>query len=127
VAIEIYVVVYLKMAEVESPSSSAAAMEALAEQENPEPAAKKAKIESAKNAASSEKLEHRLGGILCCAVCLDLPRSAVYQVIIEKQLARGSGPSAAPLKIIILLLKLQASEFLIDRTVGHKLHCHAVS
>lgn len=28
----------------------------------------------------SDKLEHRLGGILCCAVCLDLPRAAIYQV-----------------------------------------------
>lgn len=28
----------------------------------------------------SDKLEHRLGGILCCAVCLDLPRTAIYQV-----------------------------------------------
>ena len=27
-----------------------------------------------------ERLEYRLGGILCCAVCLDLPNSAVYQV-----------------------------------------------
>ncbi|XP_053614981.1 zinc finger TRAF-type-containing protein 1 homolog isoform X2 [Plodia interpunctella] len=27
----------------------------------------------------SDKLEHRLGGILCCAVCLDLPLAAVYQ------------------------------------------------
>lgn len=27
-----------------------------------------------------EKLEARLGGILCCAVCLDLPRTAMYQV-----------------------------------------------
>ncbi|XP_037933997.1 cysteine and histidine-rich protein 1 homolog isoform X2 [Teleopsis dalmanni] len=26
-----------------------------------------------------EKLEYRLGGILCCAVCLDLPRTAMYQ------------------------------------------------
>ncbi|CRL02418.1 CLUMA_CG015397, isoform A [Clunio marinus] len=26
-----------------------------------------------------EKLENRLGGILCCAVCLDLPRAAMYQ------------------------------------------------
>mgnify|MGYP005984432513 CR=1 FL=1 len=26
------------------------------------------------------KLEERLGGILCCAVCLDLPKAAVYQV-----------------------------------------------
>ncbi|XP_046436468.1 zinc finger TRAF-type-containing protein 1 homolog isoform X1 [Neodiprion pinetum] len=28
---------------------------------------------------TEQKLEHRLGGILCCAVCLDLPRAAVYQ------------------------------------------------
>lgn len=27
-----------------------------------------------------DKLENRLGGILCCAVCLDLPKAAVYQV-----------------------------------------------
>ncbi|XP_063238945.1 zinc finger TRAF-type-containing protein 1 homolog isoform X3 [Bacillus rossius redtenbacheri] len=30
-------------------------------------------------AEKTDKLEHRLGGILCCAVCLDLPRAAVYQ------------------------------------------------
>lgn len=30
--------------------------------------------------AVTEKLESRLGGILCCAVCLDLPRMAMYQV-----------------------------------------------
>lgn len=33
-----------------------------------------------KQQSASEKLEHRLGGILCCAVCLDLPRAAIYQV-----------------------------------------------
>ena len=30
---------------------------------------------------ADERLETRLGGILCCSVCLDLPSSAVYQVI----------------------------------------------
>lgn len=29
-----------------------------------------------------ERLETRLGGILCCSVCLDLPSSAVYQVTV---------------------------------------------
>lgn len=29
---------------------------------------------------SSDKLETRLGQLLCCAVCLDLPHSAIYQV-----------------------------------------------
>jgi len=33
-----------------------------------------------KQHSASDKLEHRLGGILCCAVCLDLPRSSIYQV-----------------------------------------------
>lgn len=33
-----------------------------------------------KQQTASDKLEHRLGGILCCAVCLDLPRAAIYQV-----------------------------------------------
>ncbi|VVC96513.1 unnamed protein product [Leptidea sinapis] len=31
------------------------------------------------NEEPSERLEQRLGGILCCAVCLDLPPAAVYQ------------------------------------------------
>lgn len=43
-----------------------------------EPEAKKIKLSL--NVAKNEKLEHRLGGILCCAVCLDLPNAAVYQV-----------------------------------------------
>lgn len=28
-----------------------------------------------------KKLEERIGGILCCTVCLDLPHTAIYQVI----------------------------------------------
>ncbi|KAL9908936.1 zinc finger TRAF-type-containing protein 1 homolog [Glossina fuscipes fuscipes] len=31
------------------------------------------------SSATIEKLESRLGGILCCAVCLDLPKTAMYQ------------------------------------------------
>lgn len=27
----------------------------------------------------SDKLEQRLGSVLCCSVCIDLPKSAVYQ------------------------------------------------
>jgi len=33
-----------------------------------------------KGMKAMERLENRLGGILCCAVCLDLPNSAVFQV-----------------------------------------------
>ena len=48
-----------------------------------EPANKKLRkeesnVEKTKNV--DERLETRLGGILCCSVCLDLPSSAVYQV-----------------------------------------------
>lgn len=42
-----------------------------------EPEKKRPKLERSKKL---EKLENRLGGILCCAVCLDLPRAAMYQV-----------------------------------------------
>jgi len=46
-----------------------------------EPDKKRRRTVRAEDAAKTEqKLEHRLGGILCCAVCLDLPRAAVYQV-----------------------------------------------
>lgn len=44
-----------------------------------EPERKKRKI-TTKNDEKNDKLESRLGGILCCAVCLDLPKAAVYQV-----------------------------------------------
>lgn len=48
----------------------------------PEPDKKRRRTLRAENdaAKTEQKLEHRLGGILCCAVCLDLPRAAVYQV-----------------------------------------------
>lgn len=45
-----------------------------------EPEAKRKKLDSAVTSISNEKLELRLGGILCCAVCLDLPKTAMYQV-----------------------------------------------
>ncbi|CAG7830382.1 unnamed protein product [Allacma fusca] len=50
--------------------------------ESIEPIKKKARTDGSQALTSikiSEKLEQRLGGILCCTVCLDLPRSAVYQ------------------------------------------------
>lgn len=46
------------------------------------PSAKKRKMISERE--TSDKLEHRLGGILCCAVCLDLPQAAVYQVFLKQ-------------------------------------------
>lgn len=46
-----------------------------------EPDAKKRKVSNIKCGDDKKcNLEDRLGGILCCAVCLDLPRAAVYQV-----------------------------------------------
>lgn len=52
-----------------------------------EPDTKRKKVENPQSAGekkiseSFEKLEFRLGGILSCAVCLDLPRTAMFQVI----------------------------------------------
>lgn len=34
-----------------------------------------------KGLENNDKLENRLGGILSCAVCLDLPNHAIFQVI----------------------------------------------
>lgn len=67
------------MADVEVASSSVEQSE-VAEKtdEFPEPDKKRRKIGKSSD-GKSVKLEQRLGGILCCAVCLDLPRSAVYQ------------------------------------------------
>lgn len=47
-----------------------------------EPEIKRKKLDSSALGSTSlnEKLESRLGGILCCAVCLDLPKTAMYQV-----------------------------------------------
>lgn len=46
-----------------------------------EPEKKRQKLDNSPlKAKKLEKLENRLGGILCCAVCLDLPRAAMYQV-----------------------------------------------
>lgn len=49
---------------------------------SPEPEAKRKKLDPAvaSTSGTNEKLELRLGGILCCAVCLDLPKTAMYQV-----------------------------------------------
>lgn len=48
-----------------------------------EPESKRKKFDNTvagTSGAPCEKLELRLGGILCCAVCLDLPKTAMYQV-----------------------------------------------
>lgn len=60
------------------PVPSSSESEVMADgKDSDEPLTKKRKITDKEG---SDKLEHRLGGILCCAVCLDLPQAAVYQV-----------------------------------------------
>lgn len=55
-----------------------------------EPNAKKRKLSSPQQKGSDDpnskkdKLAERLGGILCCAVCLDLPKASVYQVCFQE-------------------------------------------
>ncbi len=50
-----------------------------------EPVKKKPKLET-EDKKKAYNLEDRLNGILCCAVCLDLPNVAVYQVGMSLQL-----------------------------------------
>lgn len=50
-----------------------------------EPEKKKPKLENDQK-KKAYNLEDRLNGILCCAVCLDLPNVAVYQVCIRHPL-----------------------------------------
>jgi hypothetical protein len=61
-----------------NPSANAMETAEKASDEFIEPETKRRKI--TKIDEKKYKLEERLGGILCCAVCLDLPRAAVYQV-----------------------------------------------
>lgn len=73
------------MSEAEAASSSSEPADIIVEnnekeEEFVEPDKKRRKFDKKHN--KTEKLEHRLGGILCCAVCLDLPRAAIYQVFL---------------------------------------------
>lgn len=56
--------------------------------------------EAAEAAAGSGKLEERLYSVLCCTVCLDLPKASVYQVGPPARPRRPPGtlspPRAAP-------------------------------
>lgn len=66
-----------------NPSSSASDQNEAAVKDEvlEEPLPKKIKLEpTEQKSLAVEKLEQRLGGILCCAVCLDLPKTAIYQV-----------------------------------------------
>lgn len=38
---------------------------------------------SSKSCDSVKKLEEKIGGILCCTVCLDLPKGAIFQVTLS--------------------------------------------
>lgn len=63
-----------------SSGSAAVAEKRCEESKEDEVFPKKPRLEACDRDDTENKLEARLGGILCCAVCLDLPRSAVYQV-----------------------------------------------
>ncbi|XP_074842608.1 zinc finger TRAF-type-containing protein 1 isoform X1 [Carettochelys insculpta] len=53
----------------------------------------------AEGAAGSVKLEERLYSVLCCTVCLDLPKASVYQV------RAPPGPPAPPAPVCLALPK----------------------
>ncbi|CAO1415710.1 unnamed protein product [Diamesa serratosioi] len=56
-----------------------------------EPQKKKLKFDNPMSKVNKkiEKLENRLGGILCCAVCLDLPKTAMYQCVMGHLMCAG--------------------------------------
>lgn len=72
----------------------------------PEPDKKRRRTVRAENdaAKTEQKLEHRLGGILCCAVCLDLPRAAVYQVSRLSPTHHPSRDQRIPLTDILVVI-----------------------
>lgn len=82
----------MEMADTEAGSSSTVTVEAIVEkpieksEDFSEPEIKKRKLSNEPD-SKPDKLELRLGGILCCAVCLDLPRAAIYQVSFNIQQA----------------------------------------
>ncbi|XP_055610335.1 zinc finger TRAF-type-containing protein 1 homolog [Uranotaenia lowii] len=65
--------------QLESSKDSAKSGRSIDHPDDDEPEAKRKKIDKSTTSKIFEKLEARLGGILCCAVCLDLPRTAMYQ------------------------------------------------
>lgn len=56
-------------------------------------AAEAAEAAAAAAAAGSGKLEERLYSVLCCTVCLDLPKASVYQVGPPARPRPGSAPA----------------------------------
>lgn len=79
-----------------SSSTPAAPEKRPEEAKEEEVASKKPRLETCDRDDNENKLEARLGGILCCAVCLDLPRSAVYQVSGRAILGEGRAREAQP-------------------------------
>lgn len=68
--------------------------------EEGEPEIKRRKTGSSGQMVTHEKLESRLNGILCCAVCLDLPKNAIYQVGTPNYTFHGHTPSPHNLPIV---------------------------
>lgn len=79
-----------------------------------EPEKKRPKLDShPMKAKKLEKLENRLGGILCCAVCLDLPKAAMYQVSDFQYPIRCVWVRKVLLKKLLVVEKLRTNLFLV--------------
>lgn len=64
----------------ESDNNNTSNMSKQQQKEFDEPESKRQKLDTSMKGKKFEKLESRLGSVLCCAVCLDLPKTAMYQV-----------------------------------------------
>jgi hypothetical protein len=68
----------------ESDNNNTSSMSKQQQKEFDEPESKRQKLDTSMKGKKFEKLESRLGSVLCCAVCLDLPKTAMYQVSTTK-------------------------------------------
>lgn len=68
----------------ESDNNNTSSMSKQQQKEFDEPESKRQKLDTSMKGKKFEKLESRLGSVLCCAVCLDLPKTAMYQVSTSK-------------------------------------------
>lgn len=73
----------------ESDNNNTSSMSKQQQKEFDEPESKRQKLDTSMKGKKFEKLESRLGSVLCCAVCLDLPKTAMYQCIMGHLMCAG--------------------------------------
>ncbi|XP_070500242.1 zinc finger TRAF-type-containing protein 1 homolog isoform X2 [Chironomus tepperi] len=79
-----------QMAVEEPDNNNTSNMSKQQQKEFDEPESKRQKLDGkSMKGKKFEKLESRLGSVLCCAVCLDLPKTAMYQCVMGHLMCAG--------------------------------------